>query len=91
MKKYNFIIIIDKKSYHVEVLVKGTREFCEKKSEKLRLNGHLLTSCDESNKYHNIRNRSPSSKKKRSKSTANSPYNSPISIFNFKKINFNNS
>ena len=77
----SYFIIINKKSYDVKVLVKGTRDYCEKKSEKFRLSGQIHTSCDESNKYQNMRSRSPSPNKKRSKSSADSPGNSPMSIF----------
>ena len=65
-------IIINNKSFDVEVLARGTKEYCEKKAAEFKTHGEILKSSDESQKLRTkIISRSPSPNNKRSKSSIN--------------------
>ena len=65
-------IIINNKSYDIEVLARGTKEYCEKKATEFKTYGDILKSSDESQKLRTkIISRSLSPYNKRSKSSIN--------------------
>ena len=66
-------IIIENKTYYIEVLVRGSKEYCEKKAIEFKKYGDILESSDEAqklrSKFNYERTRSQSPENKRSKSS----------------------